>query len=181
VRKKTILGNFIKNEGVLISYSIKKVHGEFEGYTALINFLPNSKKLIVESEDKKICLAEEGYKWLMYLPLNEKWCITTFYNSYNELFEWYFDISKINFVDDSGMPCTDDIFLDVVIMADGQSITIDEDELKEAYNKNEITVHDVNFAYDVRDSILKGKWSDISFLTYMSEKLLLEYKNESYN
>lgn len=105
----------------------------------------------------------------------EKWCLTAFYNSQNELMEWYFDISKANFIDEDGMPCTDDIFLDLVILPNGNAITLDADELREALDRMEISADEYSNAYKVRDDILKSKWSDVSFLQSVSEELVSDY------
>ena len=111
----------------------------------------------------------------MYLPLDEFWCITAFYNPQDELLEWYFDISKGNFIDETGIPCTDDIFLDLVVLPDGKTITIDADELQEALDKNEITVDDYNHAYRVRDQILNSKWISVDFLKELCSLYVSEY------
>lgn len=175
MRKKDILGNYVKRPGVIYTASQKKLCGEFEGYSALINFLPGTRRFNTRYNDKEYCLSDEGYKWLMYLPMNENWCITAFYDREENIIEWYFDISKGNFLDENGMPCTDDIFLDLIIMADGHSFTIDGDELQEALDKNEITSDDFNFAYEVRDSILSSKWNDVKLLNRLCETLLSDY------
>ena len=179
MRKKDILGNFNKNPGVLYSHSIKKLAGDTEAYSALITFLPGSRELTVEYEGKQICLAGPGYKWLMYLPMDEYWCITAFYSPDNELLEWYFDISLGNFVDESGMPCINDIHLDLVVLPNGQTVTLDADELQEALDNNEITAADYNHAYKIHDQIKSSEWSDAKFLTELSEKLFLDYKDAS--
>jgi len=175
MRKKDILGNFVKNPDVLYDYEIKKVNEEPEAYSALISFLPGSREFFVDYEGRKVCLSAHGYKWLVYLPLDKYWCVTAFYNSENELFEWYFDISKGNFYDENNIPCIDDIFLDLVVFPDGRVITLDADELQEALDKNEITVSDYNHAYRVHAQIKNSKWSDAGFLKELSGELLAEY------
>jgi len=175
MRKKDILGNFVKNTNVVYDYSIKKLTGENEAYTAFITFLPGCRELYVDNEGERYCLAGPGFKWLMYLPLDEFWCITAFYNPQNELLEWYFDISKGNFIDENGIPCTDDIFLDLVVLPNGKTITVDADELQEALDKNEITVDDYHHAYQVRDQILNSKWINVDFLKEQCRLHVSEY------
>ena len=175
MRKKDILGNFVKNPNVVYEHSIKKLTDESEAYSALITFLPGCRELHVNTDGITHCLAGAGYKWLMYLPLHENWCITVFYDPDGKLLEWYFDISKGNFYDENNMPCIDDIFLDLVIMPDGKVITIDADELQEAFDKNEITKDDYEHAYKVRDGIINSKWNDVEFLSRFSDKLLADY------
>jgi len=172
MRKKDILGSFVKNPNVLYTHAIKKLTSEAEAYSALIEFLPGCRELHVDDGGRQVCLAGPGYKWLMYLPLREKWCVNTFYTPENELIDWYFDISKGNFLDEHGMPCTDDLFLDLVIHPDGSNLTLDADELQDALEKKEITIDEYHFAYEVREEILNSRWSDVDFLTELSERLL---------
>ncbi|MCL2461910.1 MAG: DUF402 domain-containing protein [Defluviitaleaceae bacterium] len=177
MRKKEILGNFVKNEGVLYTYSIKKLTEEPDAYSALICFLPGTRELYKDDGGReRLCLAGSGVKWLMYLPLNEKWCVTTFYSPENKILEWYFDISKSNFLDETGMPCTDDIFLDLVILPDGRTVTLDADELRDALENGEITAEDYDNAYKVHNEILQSKWNDIKLLTLLSNKLFADYE-----
>ena len=179
MRKKDILGNYVKKNGVVYSSSIRKLSNEFEGYSALVCFLAGSRELRVNDDGKELLLAGNGYKWLMYLPMNEPWCITAFYDLNNEPFEWYFDISKRNFLDENGTPCIDDIFLDLVIMPNGKAFTIDADELQEALDRSEITREDFIYAYQVRDSILRSKWNNVAYLKEVSNTLFFEFDSRT--
>ena len=168
MRKKDILGNFVKKPGILYDYEIKKMEGQAEIYTALITFLPGTKVFRPE-------LDGAGCKEIVYLPLDKPWSIITFYKPDNEISGWYFDISRGNFVDENGIPCTDDIFLDLIILPDGRVVTEDVGELQEALDKNEITIEDYDHAYRVHDEIINSQWSDPAFLTTLGKKLLSEY------
>ena len=69
MRKKTIGGNSIKNEGVLYHTSeIKPLHGTLEGYVGVLSFLPGTRELHVMDDERRVCLCAKGYRWLMYLP-----------------------------------------------------------------------------------------------------------------
>ena len=174
MRKKGILGNFVINQDVKYTHQMKQLD---EGiYAALITFLPGTRELFDKDEWSGICLASAGYKWLMYLPLDEFWCLSAYYTSNGELLGWYFDISKGNFLDEEGIPCTDDIFLDLAISFDGQTVTLDADELQEALDNNEISLEDYRHAYKIHDQILNSKWNDPDFLTELSEKLMAQFK-----
>jgi predicted RNA-binding protein associated with RNAse of E/G family len=175
MHKKDILGNYIKKNGVVYSSSIRKLTNGFEGYSAIIYFLAGSRELRVNDDGKELLLAGDGYKWLMYLPMNEPWCLTAFYDPDNELLEWYFDISKRNFLDENGTPCIDDIFLDLIIMPNGKAVTIDANELQDALDKSEISRKDFDHAYQVRDSILQSKWNNAAYLKEVSNALFAEF------
>ena len=177
MRKKDILGNFVKNPDVLYTHTpIKKLACEHEAYTTLITFLPGCRELKVDCGGKEMHLAGPGYKWLMYLPMGERWCVTAFYSPGGQLLEWYFDISRRNFIDERGVPCIDDIFLDLVVLPNGQAITVDADELQEALDNDAISIEDFDNAYAVHDQLKGSKWCDVDFLNEISGKLLLENK-----
>jgi len=175
VRKKDILSNFVKNPDVFYTHEIRKLDSKNEAYSALITFLPGSRKLLTDIDGKQVNLSAPDCKCLMYLPLDEYWKIAVGVSPENELVEWYFDISSGNYLDDSGMPCIDDLYLDLIVQPSGKTITLDADELQEALDKNLITPEDYNHAYMVHDQILNSKWSDVAFLTGFSEKLLEDY------
>ncbi|MCE5234448.1 MAG: DUF402 domain-containing protein [Clostridiaceae bacterium] len=173
MRKKTIWGNYIKNDGVLYALSaLKRLPGEADAYAAVIDFLPGTKELYAEDDDPPVCLSGAGFKWLMYLPMCENWCLTAFYGSEGKLLEWYFDISRGNFVDEGGVPCTDDLYLDLVLLPDGRSVTLDADELEAALAQGAIGPEDYRTAYRIRDDILNGEWNDVSMLTELCAELL---------
>ncbi len=88
------------------------------------------------------------------------------------LLEWYFDISNGNFLDEGGIPCSDDLFLDLVIMPNGTPITLDQDELKEAFEQGTIDFDAYHTAYRIRDEILNSKWSDTTWLSQLSAQLV---------
>lgn len=175
MRKKDILGNEWLSKSFIFDSSMKKLDGEYEGYSAIQNFLPGSRELYVNDDGEKQCLSGEGYKWLTYLFMDKYWALIAFYNPKGEIIRWYFDISKNNFLDENGVPCRDDIFLDLIILQDGRTITEDADELQEALNKGEISIDDYNHAYKVHDQLLNSKWSNIEFLASLSKTLLSDY------
>lgn len=69
------------------------------------------------------------------------------YNQNKEIIEWYFDISK-EIGSENGVSYEDDLYLDVVVNPDGEIILLDEDELKEALDRLEISKEDYDMAYN---------------------------------
>ncbi|MCL2352234.1 MAG: DUF402 domain-containing protein [Firmicutes bacterium] len=175
MRKKDILGNEWLSKRFVFSSSMRKLNGEYEGYSALIRFLPGSGELIRNFGGKTLRLAGEGYKWLVYQPTDENWALTALYGPNGELIQFYFDISRENFLDENGIPCRDDIFLDLVISPDGEALTKDMDELREALDKREITAGDYERALKTHDAIIGGKWNNTELLKEFCEELLKDY------
>jgi len=177
VRKKDILQNLTKNPSVKFSYSpIRKHIEECEAYTTLVTFLPGSGVVKVGHGENEKQLSGPDFKWLMYLPIGECWCFTALYDPNNTWLEWYFDISRNNFIDEEGIPCIDDVFLDLVILPDGQAVTVDADELREALDKGVISTEDFENAYAVHDKLKNSKWSNAKYLKDFCNKLLIEHE-----
>lgn len=53
------------------------------------------------------------------------------------------------------MPYEDDLYLDVVVRPDGEIILLDEDELKEAYDRYEVSEAEFEMAYDEANKLMK--------------------------
>jgi len=186
VRKKDILCNMTGDHNLFFSYSIKKLTGRIDEYSALVNFLPDCKEKSFDifgsaaacfgmpavQYNKRVQWAGPGYRMLMYLPLYEKWCLSAYYAPDGAPLFWYFDISRKNFLDENGMPCTDDIFLDLVITLEGEAVTLDEDELADAFEAGIVSQADVDDAYAVRDRIIKSGWNDIGLLIKFCAELI---------
>jgi len=172
MRKRDILKNFTKYPQVLFPHSLIKKLANEASYITLIDFLPGSSEFWVDCAGTEIQLYGEGYKWLVYMPMDEFWCMTAFYNPAGELFEWYFDITHRNFIDENGIPAIDDLFLDLVVLPNGQVITLDADELQEALDNDEITRDDYNHAYAVHDQLRSSNWTDVDFLHDFCKKLV---------
>ena len=177
MRKKDILGNGWLVNGFNFNSSMKKISGTNKGYSALIEFLPGTREIKDKVSGQAKNLSGNGYKWLIYHPLNECWVLTAIYDPMGNLLQWYFDLSRYNYIDENGIPCRDDIYLDLILLPNGHAITKDAGELQEALDKGVITSCDYNHAYKIRDHILSSKWMDIDMLTEFCNKLLVDYTN----
>jgi hypothetical protein len=94
------------------------------------------------------------------------------YDGEGKIIEWYFDITKANGVDEDGKPYYDDLFLDLVLLPDGQVITLDEDELLEALNNGIITREDYDLAYRVKDRLLDRRIVSLDYVIPLCDRLL---------
>lgn len=128
----------------------------FKGYACYTKIKGVSKPLIVNNGIYDVCIKNENYEWLGVYPDNEKYAITIMFDDNGNLIEWYFDISK-NIGVENGIPFEDDLYLDMVIMPNGQKLVLDEKELLDAFNRGEITQIDVDIAYQTLD-LLENKY-----------------------
>jgi predicted RNA-binding protein associated with RNAse of E/G family len=98
-------------------------------------------------------MANDNYKWLEFYDYSKKYRLTAMYNDKNEIVEWYFDIAR-KIGKENGMPYEDDLYLDIVVTPSGEIILLDEDELKEALKRMEITNLEYENAYKESEQLM---------------------------
>jgi len=91
---------------------------------------------------------------LEFYDYNSKVRLTAIYNENNEIIEWYFDIARC-IGKEKGIPYEDDLYLDVVLGPNGKIILLDEDELKEAFERHEITKQEYEEAYKIAEDLIR--------------------------
>ena len=143
---------------------------DFKGHVSAILLAKVKQPLIKNMFGKDYCLADDGYIWLQQLPVEENFCITTMFNNKQEIVQWYIDIIKAQGITEKGIPYFDDLFLDVVVVPEGQVLLLDEDELEEALNNNEITKQEYNMAYEEANKIINEVATNINRLTELSKE-----------
>lgn len=156
------------------TYSSKmiRVSEFYNGYLAFIKVDKVKYKLAVDYDDASVCLFDDGYKGLVFLPDDEKWCVSAIYNVDDEIVEWYFDMTKQNAIDEQGNPFYDDLFLDIAVSPDFQYKILDEDELEEALKENVITEMDYRMAYETCNEIIHEILPNKEFLCDFFHKYL---------
>jgi predicted RNA-binding protein associated with RNAse of E/G family len=158
----------------LDSYSYKYIHINdiFNGYISLIKIEKLKQKITVDYEQSEEILLDDGYKCLIFLPDEEKWCVSVVYNALNEMVEWYFDMTKLNSINEQGIPFFDDLYLDIAVSPSFKVVILDEDELKEALELKEITQSDYDMAYSTCNKIIKELIPNKEFLLSFFSKYL---------
>ena len=133
----------------------KYIQDIYSGYLSLIHIDKVNRRLAFQTENGELCLGDDGFKWLTFLPDKSNWCMTAMYNHCNEIIEWYFDITKKNGIDEQGNPYQDDLFLDVVLSPSNEILILDEDELQDALNQGEVTDGEYRMAYSVCEKLIQ--------------------------
>jgi predicted RNA-binding protein associated with RNAse of E/G family len=127
-----------------------------KGYVAFLKIFEVNVPFYVKLNDKKICLYDNGYSELNYLPDNQNWQMYALYDNNGKIIDWYFDITKENAIDEEGNPYCDDLYLDIVLMPDGQVIILDEDELFDSYNNEIINQNEYILAYKIKNELINN-------------------------
>lgn len=163
------------NWGFLEAYSSKCIHIDdiFRGYISLIRVDKVKQKITVDYEQSEVCLIDDGYKCIMFLPDDENWCVSAVYNKSNEIIEWYFDMTKENSIDEQGNPFYDDLYLDIALSPDFKIVILDEDELMEALESKIITKSDYDMAHNTCNKIIKEIIPNKGFIISFFNKYLI--------
>lgn len=106
---------------------------EFQGYVTKVRFDRVKEPIryrIGEYDDYFI--VNDGYCWLQYFPIDAGYALTTMIDKAGQLVQHYFDINTGNGLTPEGVPYFDDLFLDLVVLPNGEQFILDEDELYEA-------------------------------------------------
>ncbi|MGM9986428.1 MAG: DUF402 domain-containing protein [Bacillaceae bacterium] len=127
---------------------------EFKGYVTLIHIIEVTEALSVCYGKRKVCIVDDGYMWLQHFPLEKNYSVTTMFDANGEIVQWYIDICSKNGVENN-IPWMDDLFLDIVVLATGEVIQKDADELEEALLTGRIDDSLYNLAKDEANNLNK--------------------------
>ncbi len=160
-----------KAEQKIISVTDEYFNGDIYYY----NFIEVNNPIIIPNGK---CIIDNNYKWLEFYDYLSKIKLTAIYDENSEIIEWYFDIAR-EISKDNGIPYEDDLYLDVVVTPNGDVTLLDEDELKEAYNKREMTKEEYENAYEQAEKLMNKLKNNKEKLKEFTEKYLKEILKES--
>lgn len=149
---------------------VKEIH--FTGDIYYYNFIEVKDKIVIPNGK---CIMDNNYKWLEFYDYNSKVKLTAIYDENNKIIEWYFDIAR-EIEKENGIPFEDDLYLDVVVTPTGEILLLDEDELKEALNRMEITKEEYKNAYKEANQLidkLSNKKDELQEFTDKYLKLMI--------
>ena len=153
-------------------YKIKSVNNDdFAGDIAYISFNEMNKPYIIK--EIGLCIANDNYKWLEFYDYNSKIRLTAMYNDKNEIIEWYFDIAR-EIGNENGNPYEDDLYLDIIVNPSGEIILLDEDELKEALDRLEVSEESYDMAYNEANKLIQNLEGKKDKLEEFTNKYLKE-------
>lgn len=120
---------------------------QFRGFVTLYSIHELREPLWKEYKGRRMCLANRGYLWMQHFPKGEHFVVTTMFDAEGNVVQWYIDICKTQGLTDQQVPWFDDLYLDVVVFPSGERMLLDEDELKEALDKRDISARDYTMAH----------------------------------
>jgi len=132
-------------------YLVKSIHeNDFYGDICYYDFKNANIKI---STPKGKVIIDNNYKLLGFYDYSSKVKLSAFYDKNGQIIEWYFDIAK-ELGKENGIPYEDDLYLDIVLRPDGKIILLDEEELKEALKRFEITKAEYKMAYEEANKLI---------------------------
>jgi predicted RNA-binding protein associated with RNAse of E/G family len=150
---------------------------EFCGHLSAIYLDSIKEPLIIKMVGRDYCLVDNGFIWLQFLPRDKNYCLTAMIDRQRRIVQWYYDVTKQNYLDEEGTPYFDDLYLDVVLLYTGEVLLLDEDELEEALESKHISRDEYDLAYKESNRIIESINMDklIEFtnryLTYLEETI----------
>lgn len=101
-------------------------------------------------------IADTGWTWLSWMRGDYPWALTAMRNPNGVWTQWYFDIVSGMGADEDGRAWFDDMYLDVLVLPDGQTALLDEDELEAAFASGEITLSQRDEAREAANRLLSA-------------------------
>lgn len=157
-----------KSEQKVMSVKDKYFTGDIYYY----NFVEVDDKIVIPNGK---CIMDNNYKWLEFYDYSSKIKLTAIYDENNKIIEWYFDIAR-EIGKENDVPFEDDLYLDIVVTSTGEIILLDEDELKDALNRMEITNREYEDAYKEANQLmdrLSNKKEQLQEFTHKYLKLMM--------
>lgn len=152
----------------------------FKGYAALIVIDKITEALWVDVCGRTICVADKGYSWLTLFPSEENYVVTAMINEKLEVVQWYIDICKGHGLTETNIPWYDDLYLDIIISAQGEVNLIDQEDLEQALCKGIIDQAAYDYAYVEANRLLelieKGQLELIDYTRPIHEILMKELR-----
>lgn len=161
-------------------FKIKNVNiGNFNGKISLIEIEKINKSFEATRPDgtKETVIAKD-YKIMIYFPKDYSYTMTVMYDNNWNLLQWYFDINRYITKYELDIPYSEDLYLDVIALPNGNYYILDEDELKEALKNNLISQNDYDNAYVTMNKIIlmiKNTWNNLVDFTNKSLDELINF------
>ncbi|MED0962710.1 DUF402 domain-containing protein [Bacillus paramycoides] len=154
------------------TYTVKQAE---EGMLGVLNIKKVREPSYKEYKGKELCIAGDEYTWMQYFINGKNFAITAMLDDQKKLVQYYIDVTKEYKIDERGLPYFDDLYLDVVLLPNGEIYVLDEDELEDAYSMGDITKEEYELAWHITKwivaTIKKGEFYWISIIDKEIEKL----------
>ena len=170
-----------QNDSNILCKRFKMINSKdnyFKGKITLIQLEKVKEKFIAKRPTGEFeVIIDNDYKILTFFPENEPYCFSAMYNNKCKLLQWYFDILREECKYDVEIPYGEDMYLDVVVLPNGKYYILDENELKDAFDKKMITENEFKNTHASKNKIekmLNMKFDKLKEFTEKSFKNLIK-------
>lgn len=119
---------------------------QYRGYVGILEIGKVSKPQYWNINNNSVKVCDQGYTWIVFLPDDEKICITAIKDDNGLNVLCYIDVIESIQIEENQVIEYDDMFLDYIVIADGTVIEEDKEELQEAFDKKIISNEQYNDA-----------------------------------
>lgn len=138
------------------SFAWMELHAPaLDGAAGLIQIKTVTAPLAVRDLDRMVTIADDGYCWLQVAPTGQRWWLTVMYDRDLRPLQYYFDITRENFIQGADSRF-EDLMLDVVLFSDGVCGLMDRDELDAALAAGNITPEEHRMACETARELLEN-------------------------
>lgn len=173
--KKRYVDRYVGNKANKTNLKSISIEDDFfKGDIFFYNFIDVKNKILIPNGK---CIMDNNYKWLEFYDYSSRIKLTAIYDENDEIIEWYFDIAR-EIGKYNEIPYEDDMYLDVVVTPNGDIILLDEDELKEALDRKEMTKEEFDEAYKIANDLIKKLKNNKEKLQEYTDKYFRKFLKE---
>lgn len=126
----------------------------------------------------EVTVAEDGCTWLVIAPKRKNYVVTMYMNREGEPLLWYIDMVDGMGKDPDGVPCYNDIFLDLIVSPSGELREDDRDELEAALAQGVISAGQYRLADATADTLKRRITADPQWLQRECQTVLDAVRQE---
>lgn len=142
---------------------------DYHGYVSLLRIDAVEEPLYATFGQKRVRIADRGYDWLQHFPDGARYALLSAFDEQGELVQWYIDVIGRMGLDERGVPWWEDLYLDIVISPEGETLLLDVDELDEALQQGTVTQGEYNLAWREASTLLSALEEDLFPLLWLSD------------
>ena len=148
----------------------------YPGRESILRIHKVSQPLWVKEGYGRICIADAGHSWVQVACHGQPYWLTAMFDREDRFLQIYFDIARPPCFDDPDDPTFEDLYLDVVLTSQLELVTMDREELDEAWRTGEIDRETYDFALAACEKLLVWLEENMQELVDYITKTYLEMK-----
>lgn len=142
---------------------------DYHGYVTLLHVDTVAEPLYVTFGQQRVCILNNGYDWMQHFPDGAHHILLSAFDEQGELVQWYIDVVKRTGLDRNGVPWWEDLYLDIVVSPEGETLLLDVDELDEAWRQGVVTHREYDYAWREASTLLTVLEADQFPLLWLSD------------